>query len=105
MLAVIDFDIDLLKDERARNYEPHGGGLRKVASAERETQERREASTLMVVYASRSDIPPSPKEPAEPYTGEHVAIVEFGNPPEDVAVRATPPPHPASRALARRAVC
>jgi hypothetical protein len=39
------------------------GGSRTFTTAEQETQQRREALELMVIYTDPSDIPPSPKEP------------------------------------------
>lgn len=73
--------------ERERNYEPYGGGLLKVDSPERQAQENREAITLMAFYALKSDIPPCPREPADPYTGEHVETKTFGEPDDATIVR------------------
>jgi hypothetical protein len=82
--------IDFSKvDEKIReiNYEPYGGGLLKVNSPEQAVQENREASTLMAVYMVKSDIPPCPREPADPYTGEHLETKSFGIPEEPFFVR------------------
>jgi hypothetical protein len=85
--------------DRERNYEPYGGGLLKVDSPEREAQERHEAITLMAFYALKSDIPPCPREPADPYTGEHVETKAFGQPDNPTLVRRLArfqPPAPAA---------
>jgi hypothetical protein len=75
----IDFSI-VEAGERERNYEPYGGGHQKVDSPERTVQENREATTLMVHYMVKSDIPPCPREPVDPYTGEHLETTMFGAP-------------------------
>lgn len=49
-------------DERGRNFGKRGG-INEAKSPEKAIQERREATTLMVVHTSASDIPPSPREP------------------------------------------
>lgn len=66
------------------NYKPYGGGSRIVDSPERRVQENREASTLMVHYMVKSDIPSCPREPADPYTGERLETTMFGAPTEPV---------------------
>ncbi len=43
-------------------------------------QDNREANTLMVHYLAKSDIPPSPREPADPYNGITVDMKNFGYP-------------------------
>ncbi|KAK5005340.1 hypothetical protein LTR39_005946, partial [Cryomyces antarcticus] len=83
--TLIDFSVVDL-EERERNYSPYGGGLKESESAEREVQERHEASTLMVFYTHPSDIPPCPREPADPYTGEPHVTNAFGKPPDSVLV-------------------
>jgi hypothetical protein len=88
--------------ERERNYEPYGGGLLKVDSPERQAQENREAITLMAFYALKSDIPPCPREPADPYTGEHGETKTFGEPDDPTVVRRLArfqPPAPAAPAF------
>ncbi|TKA66424.1 hypothetical protein B0A49_07441 [Cryomyces minteri] len=84
--TLIDFSVVDL-EERERNYSPYGGGLKEPESAEREVQERHEASTLMVFYAHPSDIPPCPREPADPYMGEPHVTNAFGKPPDSVLAR------------------
>ncbi|KAK5162404.1 hypothetical protein LTR04_003851 [Oleoguttula sp. CCFEE 6159] len=84
--TLIDFSVVDL-EERERNYSPYGGGLKESGSAEREVQERHEASTLMVFYTHPSDIPPCPREPADPYTGEPHVTNAFGKPPDSVLAR------------------
>ncbi|KAG9677114.1 hypothetical protein KCU95_g16145, partial [Aureobasidium melanogenum] len=65
-------------EERKRNYSRYAGGDLQPESAERVKREQYEASTLMVFYTDPSDIPPSPREPAEPYNGEEVSTKAFG---------------------------
>ncbi|KAG9863946.1 hypothetical protein KCU60_g5224, partial [Aureobasidium melanogenum] len=65
-------------EERKRNYSRYAGGELQPESAERVKREQYEASTLMVFYTDPSDIPPNPREPAEPYNGEEVGTKAFG---------------------------
>ena len=75
--SVTDFSsVDI--EERKRNYNRFAGGELQPDSAERTKREQYEASTLMVFYTDPSDIPPNPREPAEPYNGEEVSTKEFG---------------------------
>ena len=46
------------------------GGEKTVITPEQQTQERREALELMVIYTDPKDIPPSPKEPPQADTGD-----------------------------------
>lgn len=88
--------------DRERNYDPYGGGPLKADSPERQVQENREATTLMAFYAFKSDIPPCPREPADPYTGEHVETKSFGEPDDATIVRRLArfqPPAPAAPAF------
>lgn len=81
----IDFD-DFPYDDRLRNFIKRGG-TQQPDSPEKEAQERREATTLMVFYTSPSDIPPSPKEPPPPAEDEPVTEeVAFGQPGDHVKV-------------------
>lgn len=82
---MIDFS-SVDKEERERNYAPYGGGLKQPDSPERHVQERHEANTLMVYYTNRSDIPPTPREPADPYNGQPTTTLDFGTPPDLVLV-------------------
>lgn len=75
--SVIDFS-DVDKGERERNYAPYGGGMCEPESPEKKAREEYEASTLIVVYTDPSDIPPCPKEPADPYNGEANTTKSFG---------------------------
>ncbi|KAF2137255.1 uncharacterized protein K452DRAFT_112842 [Aplosporella prunicola CBS 121167] len=86
--SLVDFSA-VPKEERERNYEPYGGGARKVESQEREVQEQREATTLLVFYTNSSDIPPCPKEPTtEEVPEENREPVLFGTPDEKTLARA-----------------
>lgn len=71
---------DVDSEERKRNYSPFGGGELQADSPERTKREQYEASTLMVFYTDSSDIPPCPREPADPYNGEEVSTKAFGSP-------------------------
>lgn len=82
----IDFS-DINSDERDRNYVPYGGGKQKPDTPERDIQERREANTLMAIYSSTTDIPPSPKEPPADAAGPTPILREFGTPPDYVRER------------------
>ena len=80
----MDFSL-IEREERERNCNTRGG-LVEVKSHERAIQEQRELSTLMVVYTSLADIPSSPREPSDPYTGEQSQELEFGPPSEKTKV-------------------
>ncbi|KAL1963452.1 hypothetical protein VTN77DRAFT_8353 [Rasamsonia byssochlamydoides] len=102
----IDFN-DLPDDDRTRNFAKRGG-TQQPDSPEKEAQERREATTLMVFYTSPGDIPPSPKEPPPPAEDEPVTeVVAFGQPGDHVKTREAryfammnPQPTPASQPTA-----
>ena len=81
----IDFS-DVKEEERRRNYKPHGGGMKIPESSEREFQERHEAGTLMVIYTHPSDIPSSPREPGDPFSGVVTETVDIGQPLEETLV-------------------
>lgn len=85
--SVIDFT-PIEVEERKRNYAPYGGGEMKPECPERAAREQYEANTLMVYYTDPSDIPPSPKEPADPYNGESTGPTkQFGAVPEKVVAK------------------
>ena len=85
---LIDFS-DIDDGERERNYVKCGGGKLDAESAERSVRDYYEANNLIVVYTSPEDIPPNPREPADPYNGEPVTTVgKFALPPEKFAARA-----------------
>ena len=74
---VVDFS-DIDSAELDRNIITRGGKV-EVKSEERAVQEQRELNTLMAFYASSADIPLTPREPAEPYSGETINFYEFGD--------------------------
>ncbi|KIW07837.1 uncharacterized protein PV09_01755 [Verruconis gallopava] len=76
--TAVDFST-VPEDERCRNFERFGG-YQKVDSPERAVQDNHEANTLMVHYLAKSDIPPNPREPADPYTGPQIETKNFGYP-------------------------
>lgn len=80
----MDFGL-IEREERERNCSTRGG-LVEVKSQERAVHEQRELSTLMVVYTSIADVPPSPREPSDPYTGEQSQELSFGPPDEKTKV-------------------
>lgn len=70
------------EDERNRNYIKRGG-KQEPDSPEKIAQEQREQTTLMVVYALPSEIPPSPKEPPAGNDDENYdPPTPFGEPTE-----------------------
>ena len=81
---MVDFSV-VDADELARNCTTRGGKV-EVKSRERAVQEQRELTTLMVFYTYLSDVPPSPREPADPYTGEASVELEFGRPSDETKV-------------------
>ena len=40
----------------------------------------------MVIYTHPSDIPPSPREPADPFSGQHYETIPIGMPSEEILV-------------------
>lgn len=79
---------DVDPEERKRNYIPYGGGEIQPESPEKLTREQRDQKTLMVVYSHPSDIPPCPREPAEPYNGIDIPTRLFGLPDSQSTVAA-----------------
>lgn len=77
---------DQSEEQKKTNYIKRGG-TRQPSSPEKEAQDSREATTLMVFYTSPADVPPSPKEPPAPDSDEVVPDeVPFGELPDDVKV-------------------
>ncbi|KAF2874333.1 hypothetical protein BDV95DRAFT_488168 [Massariosphaeria phaeospora] len=90
----IDFSV-VDPEERKRNYEPYGGGECKPTCPEKEANQRRENSTLMVFYTHPSDIPPTPREPpVETQAEAPKPVIEFGPPPQVVIDRSPKPAMP-----------
>ena len=82
--VVVDFSV-VPSEELERNYTTRGGKA-ELKSREHEVQAQRELTTLMVIYTTPFDIPPSPREPADPYSGESVAEQTFGMPSDETKV-------------------
>ena len=82
--AAVDFSV-IEPDELARNCETRGGKV-EVKSKERAVQEQRELTTLMVYYSSLADIPSTPREPSNPYSGDPSTELPFGEPTQDTKV-------------------
>ena len=57
-----------------------------VESAEKEVQEQREMTTVLVPYISLANVEPSPKEPQEPLSVETTTEQELGPPPQHIKV-------------------
>ncbi|KAL2218374.1 C-x8-C-x5-C-x3-H type zinc finger protein [Thermoascus aurantiacus ATCC 26904] len=83
----IDFSV-IEAEDRTRNFTKRGGS-QEPTSREKQAQEQREATTLMVFHTSPADIPPSPKEPPPPSAEELTPEEEvpFGEPPDHVKAR------------------
>ncbi|CAG8193740.1 unnamed protein product [Penicillium salamii] len=83
-LSTIDHDFETPMDS---NFVKRGGPLAPL-SPEKEAQDQREATTLMVFYTSPADMPETPKEPPSPDLDEVVPdVVPFGAIPDLVRVR------------------
>ncbi|KAJ6157644.1 hypothetical protein N7470_005236 [Penicillium chermesinum] len=101
-LSTIQIELDEMKKA---NFIKRGGN-RTPVSAEKEAQDHREATTLMVFYSSPADVPSTPKEPAAVDENEPVPdVISFGELPDTVKAkqdeyyaRINPQPTPASQA-------
>jgi Zinc finger domain len=83
-----EVDFTVIEEGARRGSFERRGGTEKPESAEKEAQERREQTTLMVVYALPSDVPPTPKEP--PVMGDeddYAPLTSFGEPEEKTRLR------------------
>ena len=74
------------EEETSRNFTSRGGTV-EPQSDEHKIQEQRDSSTLMVVYTTIADIPPTPREPAAEIMGTHPDEQKFGEPGDLVKVR------------------
>lgn len=92
-LTAVDFSV-VDDEERKRNFEPYGGGLRKPDCPEKNANQTRENSTLMVFYTHPSDIPSSPREPLESRGEQDLQPRELGAPPPFVLERSPKPVAP-----------
>ncbi|KAJ5815863.1 Zinc finger CCCH-type [Penicillium robsamsonii] len=82
--SMIDFDFEESKDGSFIKR----GGPQLPTSPEREAQEHRESTTLMVFYTSPADMPDTPKEPPTPDPDEIVTeVLPFGEFPDMVKAR------------------
>ncbi|KAH8424351.1 uncharacterized protein LDX57_002102 [Aspergillus melleus] len=80
-------DENITSPDRSGNFVKRGGAQQPI-SPEKEAQDHREATTLMVFYTSAADVPPSPKEPPAPADEEIVTdVVDFGEFPDKVKAR------------------
>ena len=85
--SVIDLS-DADYNATMQNFKPRGGTI-DVDSPERTVQEQRERNTLIAIYPTIADIPPSPREPADPYSGAKGEEVAFGQPSDEIRARET----------------
>ena len=85
--TVVDFS-DIDPKERDLNCEIRGG-LKATESPHHIEQEEREKTTLMVVYTSEADIPPTPREPSGEHDGEANNEISFGEPHQRIRERET----------------
>ncbi|KAL3466149.1 hypothetical protein BJX64DRAFT_22828 [Aspergillus heterothallicus] len=83
-----EIDIDNVSpDNRAQGFIKRAG-TQIPTSAEAKAQEHREATTLMAIYTSPADVPPSAKEPPPPDTDETVPeVITFAELPDNVKAR------------------
>ena len=81
---MIDFTV-IDSEELARSCSTRGGKV-EIKSRERAIQEQRELTTLMAFYPTTSDIPLTPREPHDPYSGDRVEELMFGTPNEETLV-------------------
>ena len=84
LLLVVDFSV-IDAEELARSCSTRGGKI-EVKSRERAIQEQRELTTLMAFYSTISDIPSSPREPHDPYSGDRAEEHMFGTPQDETRV-------------------
>jgi hypothetical protein len=84
-----DIDQNGVIDQKdlASYYIRNAGASKEPDSADRKIQEERESNTLMEIYFTREDIPSRPRSPADPYTKDEAATVNFGAPAEPTASR------------------
>jgi Zinc finger domain len=83
-----EVDFSVIEEGARRGSFIRRGGTEEPESAEKEAQEHREQTTLMVVYALPSDVPPTPKEP--PVVGDeddYAPLTSFGEPEEKTRLR------------------
>ena len=83
--SLVDFSV-IEKGELDRNCTTRGGTV-EIKSRERAVQEQRELTTLIAFYTSVADVPPSPREPSNPYAGDPVTEQEFGSPNDETRHR------------------
>lgn len=81
---VVDLTV-IPPEELDRNYASRAG-KQKPESEEKAVQEQRELNTLMVIYTSSSDIPPSPREPLEQDSDDFSPEQSFGSPEGETKV-------------------
>ncbi|KAK4980907.1 hypothetical protein LTR66_010292 [Elasticomyces elasticus] len=106
-LSLIDFrDDSIPPEERERLYAPYGGGSKQPDSAEKKRRAEYESVNLMAYYTHPSQIPPTPREPPDPYNGETVTTKAFGQLPSKYQSRSNhfmpvhaPPQQPSTAAV------
>ncbi|KAL8725558.1 MAG: hypothetical protein Q9166_007281 [cf. Caloplaca sp. 2 TL-2023] len=83
--SFVDFS-EIPPEEHERNFSARGG-KKQALSEEKAVQEQREMTTLMVIYTSKSDIPPSPREPVEQDPEDFNPEQSFGAPTDETKAR------------------
>ncbi len=79
-------DFSVIEPEEIERNSVTKGGKAEVKSRERGVQEQREQTTLMVIYTTPLDIPSTPREPSDPFSGEMMIEQSFGDPTEETRV-------------------
>ncbi|KAL8862723.1 MAG: hypothetical protein Q9178_001221 [Gyalolechia marmorata] len=82
---LVDFS-DIPLAEYERNFSARAG-KNPAESEEKGLQEERETKTLMVIYTTTSDIPPSPREPIEQDPDDFNPEQSFGAPADETKAR------------------
>jgi hypothetical protein len=86
LLTVTEIVIESEDLKSVNFFKRHGNN--QPISSEKEAQDHRESTTLMVFYTNPAEIPPSPKEPPAVDSEEPVpAEVSFGELPDMAKVR------------------
>lgn len=79
----VDFN-DIENQHRLNSYDKFGG-YKHAVSKERDVQDQHESNTLLAIYLNSADVPSNPREPTDPYNGEHMdETKDFGPPPRSV---------------------
>ncbi len=89
--TAIDFSV--VDEQELARFLTSRGGKCEIKSPEQAVQEQREQATLMVIYTSDSNIPPSPREPSDTFSGDTLMEESFGPPEDQTRVSSVLPQH------------